>query len=253
MAARGVKCIGWEVSSTAWIIRRRRAGRTWRSRDAPTAKIAGYAAIHAISPVSSGGVHGGEHRAAGPWPGIRAAVNARLEEVSFRTGMATGAIALLAFAAATAAVVITVSSSQGRPANETAGRPSVVTSPVAVAVPSARPSPLPTPSPLRTPAHRPREGGSPSSSASAAGSQSATVPQGTIPQVTVTTGQASSYPGPGHGRDSAGGMRRMRRWGAPVGYWPGNWSYRPGNWNGARMPRMGGDRGNFFPWGFWRP
>jgi hypothetical protein len=45
----------------------------------------------------------------------------------------------------------------------------------------------------------------------------------------------------------------MRRWGAPVGYWPGNWSYRPGNWNGARMPRMGGDRGNFFPWGFWRP
>ena len=60
---------------------------------------------------------------AGSRPGIRAAINARLEEVSFRTGMMAAAATLLVLGAATAAVVLTVTPSHGSPVNNAAGAP----------------------------------------------------------------------------------------------------------------------------------
>ena len=97
--------------------------------------------IGGLSSVSSGVVNGGDYQTVGSWPGIRAAINARLEEVSFRTGVTAGAITLLVLAAATAAVVLTVMPSSGSAVNRAAGVPATLSSPVAaVAVPVAAPS-----------------------------------------------------------------------------------------------------------------
>ena len=60
----------------------------------PTAEITEYTVVFRVSSVSSGDVSSGSYPMAGPWPGLRAALNARLEEVSFRTGVTALAVLL---------------------------------------------------------------------------------------------------------------------------------------------------------------
>jgi hypothetical protein len=207
-------------------VNRRAAG-----RDTPAARIAGYAAIDRLSSVSSGVVYGGDHRTAGSWPGVRAAINARLEEVSFRTGMMTGAIAFLALAAATAAVVLTVMPSQGSPVNGAVGVPAAASSPVAAsAVPVAAPS-------VRTPAHGLHEVSFPSSSAPAAGTQPTAEPAA---QPAAQASQSSAYPSSSPQSGSAG-----RTFGGPAAGREAQGGYWPGSRNGAGAPRFASGRGNF--------
>src|ERR1700761_1513389 len=168
--------------TTLAAVNRRAAG-----RDTPAARIAGYAAIDRLSSVSSGVVYGGDQRTAGSWPGIRAAINARLEEVSFRTGVMTGAVTLLALAAVAAAGVLTVTPSPGSPVASAAGTPAAVSSPAAAAV-----VPVTTPSP-RTSAHSLPKVTSPASSAAAP-----------VAQYTAQAAQPS-YPSASPRSDSAGG------------------------------------------------
>ncbi len=79
--------------------------------------------------------------------GIRATINARLEEVSFRTGMTAGAVTLLGLAAVAAAAMMTVMPSHGKPLNGAAVAPTTASSPVTIAaVPvAARTSRTPAP------------------------------------------------------------------------------------------------------------
>lgn len=110
-------------------------------------------------------VNGGKHRTAGPWSGIRTAINVRLEEVSFRKGVIAGAITLVTLAAATAVVMITAMPSSGIPVNSAAETPAAASSPVAAVVPIVASS-------ARTPGHSLRTATSPASTP-AAGAYSA--------------------------------------------------------------------------------
>ena len=162
--------------------------------------------IDRLSSVSSGVVNGGGYQTVGSWPGIRAAINARLEEVSFRTGVTAGAITLLVFAAAAAAVVLTVMPSRGSAVNRAAGAQTIASSPVAAAaVPVAAPSLRPPARPL------PEASSSPTATAAA------------VAQPAAQAGQPSADPGPRAQHGSAAGAFRARvpGRGAPRGHWPG--------------------------------
>jgi len=215
-------------ASTLAAVNRRAAG-----RDTPAARIAGYAAIDRLSSVSSGVVYGGDHRTASSWPGVRAAINARLEEVSFRKGMMTGAITLLVLTAAAAALVLTVTPSHGSPVNGAAGTPAAASSPAAAAV-----VPVTAPTP-RTPAWSVRVVSAPASSAPAAAAQPA-------PQYTAQASQPSPYPSSSQQPASTGGT-----FGAPAHGRGDRGGYRPGRWNPAWAPRFAGNHGNFTA-GLWR-
>jgi hypothetical protein len=114
-----------------------------------------FAAVARLSSISSGVVSGGDQWTTGQWPGIeqrtpgsrpglRAAVYARLEEISFRAGIAA-ATTLLALVGVALAIVVTllpghtalVTSAAGKPA----AMPAVKASPAAAATPTAVPSP----------------------------------------------------------------------------------------------------------------
>jgi hypothetical protein len=185
-------------------------------------------AIGSVSSVSSDVVNGGTQRAVGSWPGIRTAVNARLEEVSFRTGVTAGAVTLLVLAAATAAVVLTVMPSQGSPANRAAAAPAAASAPVAAAVtPAAAPTP-------RTPGRQPVEASAPPSAP----------PAGTRPA--AQAGQTSPDTGSSPQEAAAGGNPGPRAgWQAGHG----------GHWHGRRTrawaPRSGRIRA--FTGALWRP
>jgi hypothetical protein len=125
--------------------------------------------------------------------GIRATINARLEEVSFRTGMMTGAITLLGLAAVTAVAMITMMPGHGSPVNGAAVAPTVSSSPVSIAVVpvAARTS--------RTPAYRHAEVASTTAGAQSAG-QSATQSN----QPSVNSGSGRQYGSSGRRYDSTG-------------------------------------------------
>jgi hypothetical protein len=186
---------------------------------------------HLLS-VSCGVVNRGAHRMVGSRTRIRMAINARLEEVSFRTGMATGAITLLALAAATAAVVVAVMPGHGSSVNGTAGAPIPASSPVAAVVPVAAPS-------LTTPSHR--LPGTPSARAvsteSAAGSGQASA---SAKSSSASAGSGSRYDSAGEAPQGSGSGQ-----GAHGGHW------HEGRNGGGQSPfdRTRGD----FPGGFWRP
>ncbi len=91
-------------------------------------------------------VNGGGYRGARAQSRLRAAVNSRLEEISFRTGLITATIGLLALAAIAAAGVFAVTLSLGTQAVATAGALSAASAPRAT--PTATASVPPT-----TPAH----------------------------------------------------------------------------------------------------
>ena len=167
-------------------------------------------------------VNGGKHRTAGPWSGIRTAINARLEEVSFRTGLITGAITLVTLAVATAAVMITTMPSSGIPVNSAAETPAVASSPVAAVVPMVASS-------ARTPGHRLRTATSPASTP-AAGAYSAvqrsqSSPDQNSDQQYYGSG-GGSYDGMASGQDTSG-------------------SYWADRGTGAGSPRYGRTDGNF--------
>jgi len=171
-------------------------------------------------------VIGGTQRAVGSWPGIRTAINARLEEVSFRTGVRVGAVALLVLAAATAAVVLTVMPGQGAPVNRAAVAPAATSAPAVAAVtPAAAPTP-------RAPGRKPvAASASPSApSAPAAGAQPA-----------AQAGQTSQDTGASPQETATG----RTSWQAGQG---GHWHGRP---IGAWAPRHG--RARVFTGGPWRP
>jgi hypothetical protein len=179
-----------------------------------------------LSSVSSDVVNGGDYRMVGSWPGVRAAINARLEEVSFRTGVMAGAVTLLVLSAAVAAVIATVVPSKGGPVSRAAGAMAAAGFPAAAATP---PVAAPT---LRAPGRHLPEASSPPS-APAAGSRPAA--------------QASqSSPGPGPQEDPAGGNfgGRAPGRGAASSHWPGQWT-------GAGPPRYG--LPGVFGRAFWRP
>ena len=186
--------------------------------------------IGGLSSVSSGVVNGGDYQTVGSWPGLRAAINARLEEVSFRTGVTAGAITLLVLAAATAAVVLTVMPSSGSAVNRAVAVSATLSPPVAAAaVPVAVPS-------LRPPAR-----GLPEASSS---------PSATAAAVAPTAAQASrpsADPGPvaQYGSAAATLGARMPGRGAPGRHWPGQGT-------GAGPPRHGRAPVGFTGM-FWRP
>ena len=195
----------------------------------PLARNCGYVAIGHLSSVSSGVVNGGDDRTAGSRPGIRATINARLEEVSFRTGIAAGAATLLVVAAAAAAVVITVLPSQGSPVNRAAGAPAAASSPAAPSAPATVPSAVPTPP---TPSgHTPSA--SSSSAARAAGSQPSAQSSQYSPDASPATRDNAATENFG-GRASGGGM--------PASRWPNRW---------GGSPRYG--RTGVFTEALWRP
>jgi hypothetical protein len=181
------------------------------------ARNRGYVAVGSLSSVSSGVVNGGGYRTVGSGPGIRAAVNARLEEVSFRTGMTAGAVTLLVLAAAVAAVVITVLPSQGSQVSR------AVTAPVAASAPAA-PATVQavTPAPRPSASHRTRASSAPTAAAASAASN-AQSSQYSPDAVAVAR------------RNSAGGGFGARARGAGM---PVRW---PGPWGGS--PRYGRSRG----------
>jgi len=194
----------------------------------PLARNCGYVAIGHLSSVSSGVVNGGDDRTAGSRPGIRATINARLEEVSFRTGVVAGAATLLVIAAAAAAVVITVLPSQGSPVNRAAGAPVAASSPAAHTVPATVPSAPASPTP---PGHTPTASSSPA--APAARSQ---------PSAQASEYSPDAYPA---ARDNAAVANSGGR--AQVGGMPA--SRRPIQWGGS--PRYG--RTGVFTGALWRP
>jgi hypothetical protein len=178
-------------------------------------------------------VNGGTQRAVGSWPGLRTAINARLEEVSFRTGATAGAVTLLVLAAATAAIVLTVMPSQGSPVHRAAAGPAATSAPAAAAVtPAAAPT-------LRAPGRKP-VGASPLPSAPAAGAQPAT-----------QAGQTAQDTGSGPQGEAAGETSGTRAG------WQGG---QGGRWHGRRIgtwaPRGGRARvftGALFRPAPWRP
>jgi hypothetical protein len=171
----------------------------------------------------------------GPRLGIRAAINARLEEVSFRTGMMTGAITLLGLAAVTAVAMITAMPSHGTPVNGAAAAPTTSSSPVSIAVVpvAARTS--------RTAAHRhPEVVSTPAAQASQSATQASDVDSGSGRQYGSSGSSGRRYDSTGgstswqYGRGSQQGSRG---------------GYGTGGWNGAGQSGLGrsygGNQGGF--------
>jgi len=161
---------------------------------------------------------GGYQGVRAPSSGLRAAVNAQLEEISFRTGLIAAAIALIALVAIAAAGVYAATLSHGIPASSTASVRSVASAP-------AKPRTVPTSAasvPPSAPAHpsaSPKAKAQPTAPAAGTTPQSAAAPQ---PQT------AASGAGPASQQLSAreGGHT------SPHGY------YSP--WFGGHLPRHGG-------------
>ena len=87
----------------------------------------------------------GGYRWARPQPRLRAAVNARLEEISFRTGLIAASMTLVALAAIAAAGVFAATLSLGSPAVAATGALSAASAPAVI--PATTASALPATSP----------------------------------------------------------------------------------------------------------
>ena len=161
--------------------------------------------------------------------GFRAALNARLEEVSFRTGLITGAVALAALSVIAAAWVYAATLGHGSLAGSDGGRPSAGGAPVTrvTGAPSAPPAsqprqagPAPTRQPVTADTTSPQPG---------TGAQSRSWP----------AGHRLGYGGyGGYGGGNSGGHGGGYGGGSPVGYPPNGGQ---GPWRGAPgMPGSGG-------------
>ena len=170
---------------------------------------------------------------------LRAAVNARLEEISFRTGLITATIGLIAIAAIAAAGVFAATLSLGGQAIAAAGALSSVSAPrttpavTASAQPITYPQASTTPSstPSSTPQARHPVTAATTSPQSAAGSQS--WPQADAPQADAPQASPRYYGQAGYSHDS--------------------WYGTHGSWYGANWPRHGGFGFPGHGFGFPRP
>ena len=129
---------------------------------------------------------GGDPAAPARQPGLRAAVNARLEEISFRTGLIGAAIALFALVAIAAAGVYVATAGHGSAAVAVSADNVPKTAPKASAAPlPSKPAP---PSATAAPKAAKAAPGHPANSQPAAAAQS---------QVQATASAAASWPGNG--------------------------------------------------------
>jgi hypothetical protein len=194
--------------------------------------------IDRLSSVSSGVVNGGDYQTVGSWPGIRAAINARLEEVSFRTGVTAGAITLLVLAAATAAVVLTVMPSSGSAVNRAVAVSATLCPPVAATL---SPPVAAAAVPVAVPSLHPSAHGLPEASSSPSATAAAVAPPA------AQASQPSADPGPvaQYGSAAATHGARMPGQGAPGRHWPGQGT-------GEGPPRHGRVPVGFTGM-FWRP
>jgi len=162
---------------------------------------------------------------------LRSAVNARLEEISFRTGLITAAIGLTALAAIAAAGVFAATLSIGGQAIAAAGSLSSVSAPKATPAVTASAQPATYPQASSTPQVSPPPG---------------FTPQARQPVTAATTNPQSvtgSQPWPQAGAPQASpryyGQASPRYYGQ-AGYGHSSWYGMHGSWYGANWPRYGG-------------
>lgn len=171
---------------------------------------------------------------------LRAAVNARLEEISFRTGLITATIGLIALAAIAAAGVFTATLSLGGQAIAAAGALSSVSAPKTTPAVTASAQPITYPQASSTPSSTP---------------QGSTL-QGATPQarhpVTATTTSPQSAAGspPWPQADAPQATPRYYR---QASYSHNSWYGTRGTWYGASWSRHGGFGFPGHGFGFPRP
>jgi hypothetical protein len=174
--------------------------------------------VDRISSVSSEIVSGGTFRT---HSGLRATINAWLEDISFRTGMIAGAVVLLVIVAAGAAVAVLSNGSQAASAlgSRATATPAAVGAPLTggAAQPSAVPSSaVPARSAAATPA--------PARSAAPARGASSTAPEtGSGPTRSAAVAAASGAGREGYGLASPAGWRH----GFPEGWDRRGWVWGP--------------------------
>ena len=152
---------------------------------------------------------------------LRAAVNARLEEISFRTGLITATIGLIALAAIAAAGVFAATLSLGGQAIAAAGAQSSVSAPKTTPAVTASAQPITYPQASSTPSSTP---------------QGSTV-QGATPQARHPVTAATTSP------QSAAGSPPWPRAAAPQATprYYGQASYRHSSWYGTHGSWYGTD------------
>jgi hypothetical protein len=167
---------------------------------------------------------------------LHAAVNARLEEISFRTGLITAMIALLALAAIATAGVFAATLSLGGTAVAAQGAPTTASAPktVPATTAAARPTTPVTPA-------RPR---------------ATATPQATLP-VTAATTRPQSTAGSRPWTEADGSQASFRYYGRPSfgnhGSWYGGYGSRYGGGPGHGGPGFPGQGFGSGPRGFGRP
>jgi hypothetical protein len=169
---------------------------------------------------------------------LRAAVNARLEEISFRTGLITATIGLIALAAIAAAGVFAATLSLGGQAIAAAGALSSASAPKATPAVTAAAQPVTYPQASFTPS-------------SAPSSLPSSAPPARHPVTAATTSPqsaAGSQPWP-----QADAPQATPRYYGQAGYSHNSWYGAHGSWYGANWPRHGGFGFPAHGFGFPRP
>jgi hypothetical protein len=155
--------------------------------------------------------------------GLRATINAWLENISFRTGMITGAVVLLAIAAAGAAVAVLSHGSQAAGALGARGP--------AMVAPSAAALPVSTPQPPVMPGSATPARSAPATSAPPRSAAAVSAPAGGSPSAAPASGSGPVAAASGAGREGYGLA-------SPAGWRHGF----PPRWGGRRWV-WGPDRG----------
>ena len=152
--------------------------------------------------------------------GLRAVINAWLEDISFRTGMITGAVVLLVIAAAVAAVAVLGRGGQAAGALGSRGPATVAPSAAAFPVGTAQPPVMPG---SATPARSVPATSAPSRSAAAV-----SAPAGGSPSAAPATGSGPVAAAPGAGRESYG-LASPADWrhGTRLGWGERGWTWGP--------------------------
>jgi hypothetical protein len=164
---------------------------------------------------------------------LRSAVNARLEEISFRTGLITATIGLIALAAIAAAGVFAATLSLGGQAIAAAGALSSVSAPRTTPAVTASAQPITYPQASSTP-----QASTPPSSTT-----QGSAPQARQPVTADTTSPqsaAGSPPWPQADVPQAGAPQASPRYYGQAGYSHSSWYGTHGSWYGANWPRHGG-------------
>jgi hypothetical protein len=165
---------------------------------------------------------------------LRSAVNARLEEISFRTGLITATIGLIALAAIAAAGVFAATLSLGGQAIAAAGALSSVSAPKTIPAVTASAQPITYPQASSTPSSTPQ-----------GSTLQGSTPQARHPVTAATTSPqsaAGSQPWPQAGAPQAGSRYYGQAGDSHTSWYGthGSWYGTHGSWYGANWPRHGG-------------